>query len=51
MKYGKIIEQGSHDELLQIPNGYYKELWEKQAKSMEAEAKEMEEKAKLLDEL
>lgn len=50
LKYGKIIEQGSHDELLQIPNGYYKELWEKQAKSMEAEVKEMEEKARFLEE-
>merc|ERR1719453_1707100 len=50
LKYGKIIEQGSHDELLQIEGGYYKELWEKQAKSLEAEAKEMEEKAKFLEE-
>lgn len=29
LKHGKIIEQGSHDELLLKPNGYYKELWEK----------------------
>lgn len=50
LKHGKIIEQGSHDELLQMENGYYKELWEKQAKSMEAEAKELEEKARLLEE-
>jgi len=50
LKYGKIIEQGSHDELLKIEGGYYKELWEKQAKSLEAEAKEMEEKAKFLEE-
>ena len=26
---GKIIEQGNHDELMQIPNGRYKELYEK----------------------
>ena len=50
LKYGKIIEQGSHDELLKIEGGYYKELWEKQAASQEAEAKEMEEKARFLEE-
>ena len=26
---GKIIEQGNHEELMQIPNGRYKELYEK----------------------
>ena len=41
LKYGKIIEQGSHDELLKIDGGYYKELWEKQAKSMAAEEEEL----------
>lgn len=50
LKHGKIIEQGSHDELLQLEDGYYKGLWEKQAKSLEAEAKEMEEKARFLEE-
>ena len=50
LKHGVIVEQGSHDELLRIPDGYYKELWEKQAKSLEAEAQELEEKARLLDE-
>jgi len=50
LKHGVIVEQGSHDELLQIPDGYYKDLWEKQAKSMAAEEKEMEEKARLLEE-
>jgi ABC-type multidrug transport system fused ATPase/permease subunit len=29
MKHGVIIEQGSHEELLAIPNGYYKQLWER----------------------
>lgn len=31
LRHGVIMEQGSHDELLSIPNGYYKSLWEKQA--------------------
>lgn len=30
MDAGKIVEQGSHDELLQIKNGYYKNLYEVQ---------------------
>merc|ERR1719502_2415263 len=50
LKHGVIVEQGSHDELLRIPDGYYKELWEKQAKSMAAEEQELEEKARLLEE-
>jgi ABC-type transport system involved in Fe-S cluster assembly fused permease/ATPase subunit len=29
LKHGVIVEQGSHDELLNIPEGYYKRLWEK----------------------
>jgi ABC-type multidrug transport system fused ATPase/permease subunit len=28
LKKGKIIEQGSHDELLAIPDSAYKGLWE-----------------------
>jgi len=24
---GKIVEKGSHEELLKIPGGYYKSLW------------------------
>ena len=31
-----------------IPNGYYKQLWEKQAESKEAEQREKEEIARLL---
>ena len=37
LKHGVIQEQGTHDELLAIPGGYYKGLWEKQAESKEAE--------------
>lgn len=31
LKYGVIIEQGSHDELINKDNGYYRRLWEKQS--------------------
>ena len=30
MDAGEIVEQGSHEELLQIKNGYYKNLYEVQ---------------------
>lgn len=33
LKHGVIMEQGTHDELLQKENGYYKSLWDKQAES------------------
>ena len=29
LKFGVIVETGSHEELLQIKDGYYKRLWEK----------------------
>jgi len=45
------MEQGSHDELLKIPNGYYKTLWEKQAQSMAQEEQEKLDQANLLAEL
>ena len=48
LKHGVIMEQGTHDELLQIENGYYKGLWQKQAESKEADIKEKEELAQLL---
>ena len=35
LKHGEIMEQGKHDDLLMIPNGVYKNLWEKQAQSKE----------------
>lgn len=50
LKHGRIVEQGTHEELLRRPNGYYKELWEKQAKSIAAEEAELAEKARLLEE-
>ena len=29
LKYGVIVEQGSHNELMQIPDGVYRNLWER----------------------
>ena len=51
LKHGVIMEQGSHDELLQKPDGYYRQLWDRQAESREADQKEKAEKAALLQEL
>lgn len=51
LKHGVIMEQGSHDELLSIPNGYYRNLWEKQANSDQQKFKELTEKAQFLAEM
>lgn len=51
LKHGEIQEQGSHDELLAKPDGYYKALWERQAEAQAADQQEKEEKAALLKEL
>lgn len=51
LKHGVIMEQGSHDELLSIPDGYYKSLWEKQAQSKEEYEAELAEKAAFIKEL
>mmetsp|Transcript_14338 Transcript_14338/g.24414 ORF Transcript_14338/g.24414 Transcript_14338/m.24414 type:complete len:212 (-) Transcript_14338:170-805(-) len=31
LKYGVIVEEGSHDELIAKEDGYYRRLWEKQS--------------------
>lgn len=31
LKHGEIVEQGSHEELINIEGGHYRELWEKQS--------------------
>ena len=36
LKHGVIVEQGSHDQLVEMENGYYKKLWEKQNADDEA---------------
>ena len=63
LKHGQIVEEGSHDELLEKQGGYYKRLWEKQSEQQakmlaEAEdkklaAQEMEDafKARMIDAL
>lgn len=43
LKQGQIVEQGTHDELLDEPDGYYRALWERQSEQTQ---REMEEKAK-----
>ena len=39
MRFGKIIEQGSHDELMKLDEGHYKGLWKNQ--QMEEELEEL----------
>lgn len=51
LKHGVIVEQGTHDELLQIDGGYYRNLWEKQAQSREEERRKKIEEMELLKEL
>lgn len=33
MGSGKVLEKGSHDELLREPNGVYRDMWEMQLRS------------------
>jgi len=40
MDHGEIIEHGTHEELLQIPDGKYRQLYEQQAAGSIAEAVE-----------
>ncbi len=45
LKYGVIVEEGSHDELLRKEDGYYRRLWYKQSeqqKKMQQEKEEQE---------
>ena len=46
LKYGEIVEEGSHDELLRMEGGYYRRLWEKQSEQQ----KKMEEEINHKDE-
>ena len=48
LKHGVIMEEGSHDELLQKPDGYYKDLWDRQAESKQLQKEEQEEQLALL---
>lgn len=50
LKFGEIVEQGSHEELLEIPDGYYKKLWNKQSEQQDKMKREAEEKAILKEE-
>ena len=48
LKHGEIIEQGTHDDLLEDSNGAYRQMWDQQAQSKEDEEQEKLEKATLL---
>jgi len=50
LKHGVIVEQGTHDALIQIPGGYYAKLWTKQGEQSERMAREAEEKRKEIEE-
>ena len=50
MKYGVIVETGSHDELLKKPDGYYRNLWYKQSEISEKMQQEAAEKKKEIEE-
>ena len=50
LKHGVIVEQGSHDDLLKLEGGYYRDLWEKQSKSNAQQEKELADKAAFLEE-
>ena len=42
IKDGELIEQGSHDELMQLENGEYKHLYEMQFKNQDDENSSLE---------
>lgn len=51
LKYGSIVEEGSHDELLKIENGYYRTLWGKQDEQGRRQRQELEDAEKEKKEL
>ena len=46
LKFGVIVEQGSHDDLIRKEGGYYASLWNKQSEHNERMQKEAQEKKK-----
>ena len=50
LKHGQIVEQGDHDSLLQIEDGHYRNLWEKQSEQQERLQREIEEKKRIEEE-
>lgn len=44
LKFGEIVESGSHDELLSRPDGHYRNLWMKQSEQTQKEMEEKERK-------
>lgn len=51
LKHGVIVEEGSHDNLLQKEGGYYARLWNKQSEQQDQMQKEAEEKKKAKEEM
>ena len=46
LKHGAIVEQGSHNDLLQVEDGHYRELWEKQSEQTQREIEQQKQKQK-----
>lgn len=44
LKHGQIVEQGSHEELLSDPEGFYRALWERQSEQSQREIEEKQRK-------
>ena len=42
LKHGQIVEQGTHDELLLIEGGFYRNLWEKQSEQIQKENEDIQ---------
>ena len=42
LKHGIIVEQGSHVQLLEMVEGHYRKLWERQTQMIEREEQEKE---------
>ena len=51
LKHGAIVEQGTHDDLLKVPGGHYRALWEKQGEETRKEREERERKQREEEEL
>jgi ABC-type multidrug transport system fused ATPase/permease subunit len=50
LKHGVIVEEGTHQDLLNIRDGYYKRLWEKQSEQQEKMRREAQQNEMLQQE-
>ncbi|KAF4748523.1 hypothetical protein FOZ62_029116 [Perkinsus olseni] len=37
LEFGKLVEKGAHEDLIKIPNGKYRDLWEKQQRGIDVD--------------